>query len=205
MNLAHIHAVMKTGRRIMKATIGAGTLCSNGHILCRLDPLEGAEEYHKIAELWHKHLAEPVTAAVVGGLVRGGLNHVRHVGAAWINEAFFRCFDGDGVTWTVTAEDKPVLAHSNGILIGLVMPMRYYNDGIVVREASDAQVFAPFAREANDYYLVDDKALRREITALEIELETAEEAALYASEQVDRIERQLEQKRRIADPPVADR
>jgi hypothetical protein len=114
-----------------------------------------------------------------------------------VNEAFFRCFDAPGVTWTETGIESPVLAHQDNALIGIVMPVRHiWQDDKQIYSATDSEVFLPFACKANGYYQADNPRLMREIAALQSELDEAEEAVELARDKAVRLERKINQKKR---------
>jgi hypothetical protein len=196
MNEAHIRAVLQSTGNVKTAQHNGLTLCTNGHIACRF-VFPGAQEFDKLSKLWEKWEDKKANPTPHHLTKRDGLpTFVRVFSKAGINEAYFRCFDEPGVTWTETGVADPLMVHSGAELIALVMPIRM--DQEVPRDiesATDREVFEELACEANGYYLVGDKKLKNEIAQLEEDLSEAREREREAEQEVSDLEATLERKR----------
>ena len=197
MNLPHIEAVMKipTGTSALRADFGEVRLASNGHIACALAAPDTFKEYPKLAEQWAEwNKSEPCPSEIDGLLFNADDKRLfyRKIGVALVNEAYFRCFAGDGVTWTASARNCALLVHERGKLIAVVMPARpRLSEPPIEGDVPDSAVFESFANEMNDYYLAPDKGLLRELRELEDELDSLEEHAEFIQEDIRRCERKI--------------
>lgn len=175
MNWDHIKAVMFGGSKKV-ATVGDQRVLTNGHIMFLVEPgsplIGTANEYPKAAELWQA-ASLPAEPQPIGALYTERGYYYRAVGAKFISEHYFRCFNGPGVTWTETATHE--LVHLNGVLIAVVMPCGGRGFKVVeVPEVDDSTVFSPYASDENDWYLVNEATLRAHIGAVEDERNAAE-------------------------------
>lgn len=151
-------------------------LVSDGHIMCEWPKaIEGKEE-PKMGELWERGLSTPVSAAPVGDLLKASGMVYRCIGATAINEAFFRCFNRAGITWTTTTPDSPVIARWSEVLVGIVVPVRHWQDlPAIKRTATDEELFAAFATPQNGFYLKSHSSLRRDLHDARDELRRLED------------------------------
>lgn len=193
MNLVHLEAILKHSETVFTFTLPDGSqLWSNGHIAFKAElALEGTD-YPKLGKLWtdaQKDIAP--AAAMIRDLVLDPPGYYRRLKSTVINEAFFRCFDGPGVTWSERGVLGMVSAHHGTELVGLVMPVKSVRVQ-TVPSASDAEVFEMFSSQCNDYYLMDAKELRRDIEATESQIEAAEETAERANAMVSTLEARLD-------------
>jgi len=194
MNRAHIEAILKYSDSRYTFTLPDGSsLWTNGHIALKGDfSLEGAKDYPQLGKLWAEAAAIKPVATPIGKICFYDNRYHQHLQLNSVVAAYFRCFDGPDIIWTETAKEQMVYAHRGPELIGIVMPVRHDEDHCAtVPSVADAEVFEVFACEANDYYLVDSKPLRREIDKLVADFETAEEAAQQANDKVARLESQI--------------
>lgn len=198
MNLTHIEAVMKTDR-VLRSVFEGIPLASNGHIACAFTVPESAKDYPMLAESWAKWIAVEPKPSEIGGMVQGDPLIYRRIGPAAIAEAYFRCFAGDGVTWSATIRTEVVLVHEGLKLIGAVMPVRFHEElPAITVDVPDVIVFEPLANASNDYYLANDKVLLREVAELQEELESLETRRDETEGEITRIEREIERKNEAA-------
>ncbi len=181
-NWKHVEALFLRAPVLLVSESGGLRLVSDGHILvpAAFTPVgdQKTKEQPRAKLLWESSLTVPVKPAKIGGLVRTakGFPRIhRRIGDGWVGEQYFRCFTG--AAWTPTGDQtKPLLVHGNGVLSGIVMGTLLKDeprDAICV-EPTDAEVFGPLACAENDWYLMDEGAIRSRIDKTRDELDEAQ-------------------------------
>jgi len=189
-NYQHLEAVCK-GATLRTAKYGDQRLLTEGHIAFALADeftVGDTKEFPKLADLWRKALAVEVKPAKIGMCFGEGRQIARSVGNVWIAERFIRCF-GLFATWTLF--DGMVAVH-NGVLLGVVMPIKPVMGEPACGDITDADVFGPWACEENGWYLVDAKAIRNLLEEAEDSLDTAQEKLNEAESEVAEAEREVD-------------
>ena len=145
-----------------------GFLWSNGHIAVRGD-YEG-RELPTIAKTWDKNAARTDEhEAVLDRCIQGPYMHVYRAlisgeMTVWVNEAYRVACWGDGVAAFITGPEQPIAFRKDGVLVGLVTPVRYKSDGDdVMVDTTDELVWGAFANEHNDFYAQSREAVKKKL------------------------------------------
>jgi hypothetical protein len=168
MNYEHIRSVFR-GNPNYTGEVDGRRIVSNGWIALPFHvdlgcPASQWKPIDGVARVWTKALASSCIPATVGDCVgKGEHDYQRKIGDSCIAERLFRCF-GEGVTWTLPTHPKdPLLAHCNGELVGVVMPMLHCSETEACNP-TDSEVFGPHASADNDWYLIDRDTLKKRIS-----------------------------------------
>jgi hypothetical protein len=156
--------------RLIKATLPDGrVVISEGHIAClhegtgvQLDPAIG--ESQELSVMWAQQDALMTTPNRPRALIESGGFYLRYIGPDYIGEQYYRAMGGSTMKWCATAVNgKPIRVMDGDMMIGFVSPvhMTSIKKPAEVDEAiiTDSDVFSRFACQANDWYLISDKAL----------------------------------------------
>lgn len=174
MNWNHINAVMvSTGISRHSLSPTGEHLITNGHIaLISPEPFpEGLDPYKPLGELWALASTTRGMAQELGQVgCRESQYHkyARSIGAAWINEAYYRCFAP--VTWYKIDGKDYVIAREGEKLAGIVMPVRESPAYRPLSDPPDAEVFAALAGKENEWYLASTGRLNAEYSRITDEL-----------------------------------
>ncbi len=177
-NYAHVDALLKAADQRYKYTVDGQQLVTQGHFIVVYDGKMDLSEFEErpVEILWGK-LQSDFSKTSSGSygktyLETGDNLHVHVAYGIVFREAFARCFPG-AVFFKAPSLDK---THGLGVtmrgeLVAGLMGMRDTAIGSLPVEATDAEVFAPFACEENGYYLTEDDGLGQRVADLEEELE----------------------------------
>jgi hypothetical protein len=183
MNMDHLKAILDANGPTVVVDVGGGTIvASEGHIAAAIDyPLiddpKKQKDRDRLIGMWKSWRDSDWPEILPEDAVYSNDNKfIRKIGTARINEAFYRVFAAEGITWHWDDNlSNPVIAKQDGKLVGAVMTMRDGEGDERVESPTDAEVFANFATPQNGYYLQGDKILLKEINELRRELRTIQD------------------------------
>lgn len=203
MNAKHIEAIIKHASFVVRST-GNPPLISDGHFLVEapdgMDISAHKEGGKRVDALWESCSHSDGRLLEIGGVCRVGIYTARTIGDRLIQEIYFRSVGP--AQWTAIKHngDECLIAKDDGVLIGVVMPIKQFADEatLVAEELTDQRVFAPIACEANGWYLQDGPDI-------ENLLHDVEEKLNDAQARVERLEDELVDARAERDAAERDR
>ena len=173
MNWLHIEAMIKGTGIQHRAEFPQGILVTNGHAMLLHGgqfKVDSSETYEPLQKLWTKYLAEIGEVVQPGMLIRDGGVFLRKLGPEWIDEAYFRCFNSDNVSWRLGPDrggHHPLMVTLADALVAVVMPMRFNGEPCALSEDTpDSEVFEPYCSERNNHYLLTKKRIAADIEEL---------------------------------------
>ncbi len=186
-NYAHVNALLKAADQKYKYTVDGQQLVTQGHFILAYDGKMDLSEFKEMdgGSIWKKLQSDfsTVSSGSHGKthLETSDSSHVRIAHGVVFREAFARCFPG-AVFFKANSLDKK---YGIGVvvdkkLVAGIMGMQRTETSPLPVEATDAEAFAPFACEANNYYLTEDDGLSQRVADLEGELEDVHESLRVA-------------------------